>query len=200
MESFGKYLKNEREARGFSIDEISNATKISPGQLRALESDDLSSLPPAAYIKGFVKAYAKHIGLNPDEAIIRFENYLQEIDEEDNASTEFLGPATFKRDTPHIGIVLAAGIVIGLIILFLLLLARACSGGGETGSVAPDFNSPAAELILDYYPNDGSVPLYGASSDPIRVRKEGRFISKPRISHNSFGESAATCGVKARTI
>ena len=200
MESFGKYLKNERDARGVSIDEISNVTKISPGQLHALESDDLSSLPTTTFVKGFVRAYAKHIGLNPDEAVVRFESYLQEIDQEDSASTEFVGPATFKRDTPHIGIVLAAGIVIGLIILSLLLLVRACSRGGEAGRIAPAFNLPAAELILDYYPDDGTVPVCGASFGPIRMRKEGRFISKPCKSHNSFGPPAATCGVKARTI
>jgi len=67
--TFGEELRRERIIRDVSLEEISAATKISIRLLTALESSDVSRLPAPVYSRGFIRAYAKYLGLDPDEMI-----------------------------------------------------------------------------------------------------------------------------------
>lgn len=67
--SFGEELRRERLIREVSLEEISAATKISIRLLNALESSDVSRLPAPVYSRGFIRAYSRHLGLDPDEMI-----------------------------------------------------------------------------------------------------------------------------------
>ena len=67
FQELGEILKNEREAKGLSIKAVMEATKISRVILLALENGDRSALPHPVYTKGFVKSYARLLGLDPDE-------------------------------------------------------------------------------------------------------------------------------------
>lgn len=75
MSSFGETLRRERELRQISLREISEATKINLRYLDALERDDFRHLPGEVYNKGFVKAYAQFIGIDPETAVMA---YLEE--------------------------------------------------------------------------------------------------------------------------
>jgi len=72
--SFGERLRREREMRGVSLDDIAEATKIGTRLLRALEEENFELLPGGIFNKGFVRAYAKYLGMNEDEAVA---DYLQ---------------------------------------------------------------------------------------------------------------------------
>jgi len=67
--TFGEELRRERIIRDDSLEEKSAATKISIRLLTALESSDVSRLPAPVYSRGFIRAYAKYLGLDPDEMI-----------------------------------------------------------------------------------------------------------------------------------
>jgi len=67
--SFGDKLRREREMRGVSLDDIADATKIGTRSLRALEEEHFELLPGGIFNKGFVRAYAKYLGLNEEEAV-----------------------------------------------------------------------------------------------------------------------------------
>jgi cytoskeleton protein RodZ len=67
--SFGDKLRRERELRGVALDDIAGATKIGTRMLRALEEEHFELLPGGIFNKGFVRAYAKYLGLNEDEAV-----------------------------------------------------------------------------------------------------------------------------------
>jgi cytoskeleton protein RodZ len=69
MGSFGERLRREREMRGISLEDIAGATKIGTRLLRALEEEHFDLLPGGIFNKGFVRAYAKYLGLNEDEAV-----------------------------------------------------------------------------------------------------------------------------------
>lgn len=77
METIGSYLKRQREIRKISLEEIASVTKINLKCLKALENDDLEALPGDVFAKGFVKAYARAVGLSPDETLLQFEEYLK---------------------------------------------------------------------------------------------------------------------------
>ena len=72
-ENFGEYLRRQREIRGFSLEEISEQTKISLRTLKALEAEDWEILPAEIYVRGFIRCYCETIGLDPNEALLRFE-------------------------------------------------------------------------------------------------------------------------------
>ena len=70
--TFGAHLKREREARNISLDDIAKSTKISKRHLRELEEERFKDLPGGIFNKGFVRAYAKHLGLNEDEMVAEY--------------------------------------------------------------------------------------------------------------------------------
>jgi len=69
----GEYLKTKRQDKNFSLEKLSQKTKISINILKSLEANDFDHLPSAAYIKGFVISYVKVLGLPIDEAINKME-------------------------------------------------------------------------------------------------------------------------------
>ncbi|HEY1659481.1 MAG TPA: helix-turn-helix domain-containing protein [Candidatus Sulfotelmatobacter sp.] len=69
MGAFGEKLRRQREHRGISLEAVANTTKISTRMLRALEEEHFDQLPGGVFNKGFVRAYARQIGLNEQEAI-----------------------------------------------------------------------------------------------------------------------------------
>jgi len=78
MESLGNYLKREREFRQIALIEVSKATCISSGTLNALESDQFDQLPGEAFVRGFLKAYARHVGLDVADVLLRYEHLLND--------------------------------------------------------------------------------------------------------------------------
>jgi len=70
--SFGGRLKEERERRKISLDEISASTKISTRLLHALEDDHFELLPGGIFNKGFIRAYAQHLGLDEEQVIAEY--------------------------------------------------------------------------------------------------------------------------------
>jgi cytoskeletal protein RodZ len=69
MSSFGETLRRERELRQISLREIAEATKINLRYLDALERDDFRHLPGGVFNKGFVRAYAQFIGIDPETMV-----------------------------------------------------------------------------------------------------------------------------------
>lgn len=74
LPSFGEKLKLEREKRKISLEQISSSTKIGTRMLQALEEEKFSQLPGGIFNKGFVRAYARVVGLDEDQAVA---DYLQ---------------------------------------------------------------------------------------------------------------------------
>src|SRR4051812_8636678 len=69
MGSFGQRLQRECEMRGITLDEIAISTKIGTRSLRALEEEDFEQLPGGIFNKGFVRAYAKYLGIDEEQAV-----------------------------------------------------------------------------------------------------------------------------------
>jgi cytoskeleton protein RodZ len=70
--TFGDKLKRERELRGVTLEEIAEATKIGTRSLKALEDEHFEQLPGGIFNKGFVRAYAKFLGLDEEQAVSDF--------------------------------------------------------------------------------------------------------------------------------
>ncbi len=78
MEPLGVYLKREREFRNISLEQLSRTTKIRENILRALEEDRFDPLGSPVFVKGYLRAYASYVGLDPNDLVLRYEVCLKE--------------------------------------------------------------------------------------------------------------------------
>jgi cytoskeleton protein RodZ len=85
LPSFGEKLKLEREKRKITLEQISNSTKIGTRMLQALEEDRFNQLPGGIFNKGFVRAYARFVGLDEDQTVA---DYLDASGDAPPVSTE----------------------------------------------------------------------------------------------------------------
>lgn len=67
--NFGEELRLAREARGISLREISEQTRISVRYLEAIEANDYKRLPGGIFNRSFIKAYARYVGYDEQAAI-----------------------------------------------------------------------------------------------------------------------------------
>ena len=70
--SFGRYLQSIRVEKGISLKAVSHETRIRLETLHFIEAEDHRHLPDEVYVKGFLRAYAKAIGADGDEAVQRY--------------------------------------------------------------------------------------------------------------------------------
>ena len=66
---FGDKFRKAREKKELSLDDVSNVTKIGARMLQAIEEENFEQLPGGVFNRGFIRAYAKHLGLDSEEAV-----------------------------------------------------------------------------------------------------------------------------------
>jgi cytoskeleton protein RodZ len=71
--SFGRYLQAIRIERNIRLELVAEETRIALATLEAIEKEDFGQLPPEVFLRGFLRAYAKAVGANPDEAVRRYD-------------------------------------------------------------------------------------------------------------------------------
>ncbi|MFD1407657.1 helix-turn-helix domain-containing protein [Kroppenstedtia eburnea] len=73
MSGIGIQLKETREAKGYSLEQVQQSTKIHIEYLRALENDQFDSLPSPFYVRAFLRSYAHCLGLDAQPLMDRYE-------------------------------------------------------------------------------------------------------------------------------
>ncbi len=76
MKITGQILKENRERRGVTLNEVSLSTKITIKTLTAIEDGNPMNLPPKTFLRGFVRSYAIFLGLDPDEILKTFQEEM----------------------------------------------------------------------------------------------------------------------------
>lgn len=91
--TLGEKLQQAREARGISISEVAEQTRISSLYLECIENNDYRTLPGGIFNKGFVKSYARYVGVDEQEAL---QDYTRLITEQQGTQTD--EPKTYKPE------------------------------------------------------------------------------------------------------
>jgi cytoskeletal protein RodZ len=94
MPSFGETLKRERELRQITLREVAEATKINVRYLDALERNEFRHLPGGVFNKGFVRAYAEYVGIDPQAMV---DAYLDELRSQETKDHE---QEAYRRTSP----------------------------------------------------------------------------------------------------
>jgi hypothetical protein len=148
----GELLRHEREERGLTIEDLWRTTKINRNTLRALEASDALHLPAPIYTRGFVKAYAREVGLNPESTADEYLRWLEPLHpqplhagEGDHAvakeDVRHLLAATHGRRFTHLTLALAA---IGLGV-YLVSVYRSAGPTEYVDHTDADYANPAAQ-------------------------------------------------------
>ena len=126
--SFGDWLRRQRELREISLRDIAERTKISLRYLEAMEADRFDLLPAPIFAKGFLREYARYVGLSPDDVVNHYlsVHHPEELATDPKEDTKVRsrpkpvdpGPTPMRRNWSW-GLLLALA---GLILLVLVAL------------------------------------------------------------------------------
>ncbi|KEK25680.1 helix-turn-helix domain-containing protein [Bacillus gaemokensis] len=83
MTELGQKLKEAREAKGLSIDQLHEVTRIQKRYLVTIEEGDYSILPGAFYTRAFIKQYADAVGLNGEELLTEYQSVIPQSESRD---------------------------------------------------------------------------------------------------------------------
>lgn len=162
MSSFGELLKRERELRKISLREVSEATKINLRYLEALERNDFRHLPGGVFNKGFVRAYAQYIGVEPEGMIDAYllEERSQTAESETSPQGDVLRGRRPVEPPPKdvdsisrgrqrvVVIVVGALLVVALVTVVVVWIIRGLGdrSGGEAQPAAPSLPTEVGPL------------------------------------------------------
>ena len=164
--NFGILLREERERRHISLAEIAHSTKLSVSSLKLMEAGNLDDLPPDVFVRGFIRSYAKTLGISSNEPLGLLDQILSErrraampplavMNRSERKprvepALPLVSQSEDETQVPHRGIGLAVFVIIVLLIatitLSLFLRQQPPSGEGlslESGAPAV-MQSPAA--------------------------------------------------------
>jgi cytoskeletal protein RodZ len=95
---FGDKFRKERERRDVKLEDVSNSTKIGSRMLRAIEEERFDQLPGGVFNKGFIRAYAKYLGLDEEETITGYVAALNQFNSQQwDAETPAPQPSATER-------------------------------------------------------------------------------------------------------
>ena len=125
MTGLGDRLKEARKAKGFTLDDLQEITKIQKRYLAGIENEEFSSMPGAFYVRAFIKQYAEAVGLDADEMLSLYKGSaetVEAVEEEQKMAAPNLTRSR-PRSTNRLNEVMPKIIVALFIIVILLVMA-----------------------------------------------------------------------------
>src|SRR6266851_6439729 len=195
MGAFGDKLKREREMRRITLDEISESTKIPRRYLESLERENFESLPGGVFNKGFVKAYARFLGLDEEQSVA---DYVAVAKEEPPPEDQFpleihekpdreLNPR--KSQLPLIGAVVALVGVLGGYAVWRAKIKQTENSETTVAAASPSDNSTKASA--DKSSDAGSAQKKSANATQM---------TQPHASKTEQARAAHTVGYKQAIV
>lgn len=179
--TLGEKLRQAREERGFTLSEVAEQTRISSLYLESIENDDYKILPGGIFNKGFIKSFAKFVGVNEQEALADYTRAIAQT-EQDSDELKVYRPEVLTDDRTGASMaptVIIAVIILGLMtagILFLLDYLRqpadesAANTQVANSSQASNSNTEPQTAPVGIVPEMGSLKVdFRAVSEPVSL-------------------------------
>ncbi|NLU41120.1 MAG: helix-turn-helix domain-containing protein [Firmicutes bacterium] len=140
MREIGEFLRNAREAKGMTLEDVEQVTRIRRKYLEAIENGDASEMPGEVQLKGFIRNYAVAVGLDPAAVIRRYlESRGAETPVDDGAlggrKTEILVVEARKPRKLLIAVVAALLLVVAAAVLYYFLVYKAQPAAGSLSTL-----------------------------------------------------------------
>jgi len=173
MLELGTSFRKSRASLNLSIDKIAAETRISPRFLEAIENERFDLLPGGIFNRGFIRAYAVRLGLDPDEAIQGYEKLFRAGDAEPlQQETERVRGKTTKIPVYYVAV---AGLLILVVIFYFLTrhkeapLTAARPPVAEQPAIAPPEASPVEVAAPEPIAAAGLVSVPGPEAPPVKT-------------------------------
>jgi hypothetical protein len=147
--TLGEKLRQAREERGFTLSEVAEQTRISSLYLESIENDDYRTLPGGIFNKGFVKSYAKFVGLNEQEALLDYSQLLEGSETGQDEGPKLYRPEVLTDDRSSASMaptiifaVVILGLMTGGIYLLVNYLRPAASDPAANTATRTNTNTP----------------------------------------------------------
>ncbi len=141
-ESFGSWLRAQREVRGVDLEAIAQSSKINIRYLELLEEDRFDLLPASIFVRGFLREYARIVGLDPDEVLNFY--LVASAGGEYEGSTETGGGSASTWLVGRTVAILVGLAVVAAAIVWLATMDR--DPGEEVETMAPPLTETVPEL------------------------------------------------------
>jgi cytoskeleton protein RodZ len=174
--SAGAVLAAAREEMNLSVTEVARHLKLSPAQVEALEEGAYDRLPGRVFVRGFLRNYAKLLGLDPEPLLHRIESEMPQpavVEQRPPAHPEVMPTGESSRWAVYIGI--AAVILVGL-------------AAYEFGFNAPPSSQPAGEAASSAA--TGAAPAETGATQPAPATAPEAAANAPESAATAAGASA----------
>ena len=203
MKTVGELLKQKRLEKKLTRNKIVKKTKISSNYVKALENDDFANLPEAAFVKGFIRNYAKVVGLQPKQALAVFRrDYDQNVKGQivPRSLTSSVGSKRAIWTPKTTAITLIAIVVLSLIAYFVYQL-RLLTAAPPLEIFSPQENEHVVSTITVSGKTDPQATLK-LNNQLVLIDENGEFSQSLLLSQGTRTitiESTSRSG-KTRTI
>jgi hypothetical protein len=177
----GDTLRAARRQQGRTLADAAAETRVRETYLAALEEEDFAAVGGDVYVKGFLRSYARYLGMDPAPLLDRFRAEHERPEDQTQIAQQPLppigpvgpmGPMGERQRPPQL--VIIAGAVIG--ILLVLALIGLLSGGDREPTAAPapaPVETPSAEDLTTGAALPGDVPDPAAPAIPAPDSESG---------------------------
>ncbi|GAC1365306.1 MAG: hypothetical protein NVSMB47_16690 [Polyangiales bacterium] len=118
--TIGARLRHERERLGMAIEEVARATRIPVPSLERLEADRFDDLPGEVFVRGFLRAYARTVGVDPDEVLAHY-GAARRVP---HVAPTPVAPSSQRREGRRVGIAIAFVLLLVLCTMALSFVLR----------------------------------------------------------------------------
>jgi cytoskeleton protein RodZ len=166
MDSIGDFFKQVRETKGLTVDEVASKTRIRTDFVKALEEGNFAKLPDQVFARGFVRSYARSLGLDEEDAIHRFIQsagaFYEKQDERERLKVR-QAEEERKRRANRKAVAIAIGIAILTLVILLSreqssLLVRRTSQSEPPSTTAKRLTPPEQKLDVPVRPQPEPAP------------------------------------------
>jgi cytoskeletal protein RodZ len=192
-ETLGEKLRQAREDRGYTISEVSEHTRISPLYLESIENNDYSILPGGIFNKGFVKSYAKFVGINEQEALFEYASLISAHEAQDDGEHRHYRPEVLTDDAGSrsmVPTVIVALLVLGVMTAVILFGVNYLRRGdtGVSNQPTPANTNTAENSRSDR--GDGTETKAVPDMDSLKVEFKARTEAVSLTSTVDGGKAA----------
>lgn len=170
MRTVGQILKETRENKLYSLEEVEKATKIRKELLVALESDNFSKLPPPTYVQGFIKNYAKFLNLDQGKMLAVFRREFSDKKHQPYVMEVFANPIKKSKFKITPGRTLGLVVLLIIVSFFVYLWFQYRQ---FVGSPSLMVFSPVDQLTTD----NPEVVVQGKADPEVKVTVNGQDIT-----------------------
>lgn len=193
MTELGNKLKEAREAKGLSLEDLQDITKIQKRYLVGIEEGNYGMMPGKFYVRAFIKQYCEAVGLDPDEIFEEFKSevpgslhddmpeHLSRVKSRKNIGTDH------SKTAEMLPKILGAVLIIGVAVLIYVLVTNMMSNSNDSNdkqtlqSEKIGFNE-SKEFTEEKKTNDNKTNTNEAKADEVNQKVEEQTKNEQELS------------------